>query len=175
MLTSLRRNLFACSDAFFNGSRVLSQRRDLETILSDSTQGLARNRIYLQNILQHATASTDYYRGLAGAGLEDFPVINKNIIRAEFQRFLARGYPSHELHSMSTSGSTGTPFLVVQDRRKRSRVIAELKYFADCAGARSHEPMAFLRVLTAKTQRSWYQQFRGTYGVSIAQSWTKKA
>ena len=156
----LRRNLFTWSDALFNGSRVLSQKRDLEFILGDFAHGRARAQNYLHGLLQHATATTDYYKDLAGAELEDFPVINKSIIRAELPRFLASSYPGHELHSMSTSGSTGAPLSVVQDRRKRSRVIAELKYFADSAGARSHEPMAFLRLLTAKTRRSWFQQFR---------------
>lgn len=160
MLCSLRRGLFTCEDVLLNSSLVLSQKKDLGFTLGDFTQGHPRSQYYLHGLLYHATASADYWKHLAGAELKEFPVINKSIIRAQLPRFLARGYPSHELHSMSTSGSTGTPFSVVQDKRKRSRVIAELKYFADCAGARSHEPMAFLRVLTAKTRRSWFQQFR---------------
>ena len=48
---------------------------------------------------------------------------------------------------MSTSGSTGMPFTVVQNLNKRNRVIAELKYFGEKAGYRSHEKMIFFRVL----------------------------
>ena len=45
----------------------------------------------------------------------------------------------------STSGSTGTPFKVFQNGGKRNRVLAELKYFGDMVGYKSHEKMAFYR------------------------------
>ena len=156
----IRRAVFTSCDTLFNSALVVSQARDLAFVSGNASAGHRRTRNYLHDLLQHAVASTDFYQALVGAKFKDFPVINKDVIRAEFPQFVSRSFSGRELHSMSTSGSTGTPFSVVQDKRKRSRVIAELKYFAHCTGARPYEPMAFLRVLTAKTRRSWYQQFR---------------
>ena len=68
-------------------------------------------------------------------------------------------FKNQDLHTMSTSGSTGTPFTVVQDKRKRSRVIAELKLFGELCGYKSHEKMAFLRVLSEKTRKKRYIEF----------------
>jgi phenylacetate-CoA ligase len=160
MLPALRKAVFSTSDAVFNDSLVLSQKKDLEFILRDPSEGHRRTQAYLSNLLEHATSSTKHYRAWRGASLQQFPVVNKDSYRNAYDSFLSDHFRNEKLHSMSTSGSTGTPFSVVQDKRKRSRVVAELKVFAERAGVKSYEPMAFLRVLSAKTRRSWFQQYR---------------
>ena len=47
------------------------------------------------------------------------------------ERLLSREYSGKELHSMSTSGSTGTPLTIKQNRNKRNRVLAEIIYFGE--------------------------------------------
>ncbi len=54
------------------------------------------------------------------------------------------------LHTMSTSGSTGTPFSVVQNWEKRMRTIADLKVFGEYALYPSHEKMLQLRAYNGK-------------------------
>lgn len=55
------------------------------------------------------------------------------------------------LHTTSTSGSTGVPFVVNQDFLKRSRTIADLKVYGEYAGYKSHEKMLQLRAYNGKT------------------------
>lgn len=50
-----------------------------------------------------------------------------------------------KVHIQTTSGSTGTPFAIPQDTRKRERRIAELKYFGKIVGFKSHETLIHLR------------------------------
>lgn len=58
-----------------------------------------------------------------------------------------------KVHIQSTSGSTGTPFRVPQDTKKRQRRIAELKYFGKIVGFETHEALVHLR-----TWNRWQQK-----------------
>lgn len=58
-----------------------------------------------------------------------------------------------KVHIQSTSGSTGTPFRVPQDIKKRQRRIAELKYFGKIVGFETHEALVHLR-----TWNRWQQK-----------------
>lgn len=63
-------------------------------------------------------------------------------------------------HISSTSGSTGTPFSVTQDFKKRNRTIADLKVFGEMCNYPSHERMICFRVLSEKLHRSPEQEER---------------
>ncbi len=54
------------------------------------------------------------------------------------------------LHISSTSGSTGVPFQVKQNREKRFRTIADLKVYGEYAQYPSHEKMLQLRAYNGK-------------------------
>ena len=49
------------------------------------------------------------------------------------------------VYVQKTSGSTGTPFKIYQDTLKRARRVAELKYFGEIVGFKSHDKLIHLR------------------------------
>jgi phenylacetate-CoA ligase len=55
---------------------------------------------------------------------------------------------------MHTSGSTGTPFVVRQDKNKRSRVYAEMMYFWGKTGYQIGMKYVFFRIWTSLTRKS---------------------
>ena len=64
------------------------------------------------------------------------------------------------VHIQKTSGSTGTPFAIPQDSRKRYRRIAELKYFGEDVGFKSHEKLGQCRIWTKWQSKSKWQSFK---------------
>ena len=155
----IRRNVYWAKDIIFNNSIVLKQYEDIKEVLEDYQIGKQKVDIYLSNILNHAVDTTVYYKGYKGKKLSEFPVVNKMIYKDYYDLFISSIYKGKKLHRMSTTGSTGTPFTIVQDKRKRSRVIAELKLFGEFCGYRQHEKMVFLRVLSEETRKPRYIEF----------------
>ena len=47
---------------------------------------------------------------------------------------------------MSTSGSTGTPFTVLQNMNKRKRMFADLIYFNEICGQKLGEKYMYIKV-----------------------------
>ena len=109
-------------------------------------------------IKHHASLHTDFYRGLDKD--DNFPIINKSIIKDNFEAFKAYAGFEGPIHTSSTSGSTGIPFSVLQDMPKRKRTIADLKVFGEMAEYPSHECMIFFRALSNAHLRSKEQEER---------------
>lgn len=66
----------------------------------------------------------------------------------------SKEFKNEELHTMSTSGSTGTPLVMKQNKNKRLRVMAELIYFGEEANFFVGEKNAFFRVWTKENRNS---------------------
>lgn len=150
----LRRNLFWAKDKVFNKNSIKSQYSDIKQILENYEDGIIKVNNYIDDLLNHATKTTNYYKKYEGKAISDFPVVNKSIFIENYDDFVSSSFKDEKLHTMSTSGSTGTPFTVLQNMSKRDRVIAELKLFGEFCGYKSHEKMVFLRVLSDKTRKS---------------------
>lgn len=103
-------------------------------------------------ILRYATENSEFYAGLKGKNnIKDFPVMNKTLLNANYNRIAVQFYNGRKTHKMYTSGSTGIPFMVIQNMEKRERHIADLKYFGFLAGYTDHEPMCYLRAKPTAT------------------------
>ena len=99
-------------------------------------------------ILRYAADNCLFYRNLKSKQcltLNDFPVVNKIILNANYSDLLTVSDEKQSYHTMYTSGSTGIPFAVAQNMGKRRRHIADLKYFGIMAGYKDHDPMCYLR------------------------------
>ena len=108
-------------------------RRDYQDIRSKMTDRFD-DRDQLDAVLEHATRTTDFYRPLAGADLDDFPVVSKADHKRHGQAMQSSAIGRDGLHVRTTSGSTGTPVEIGQDARKRRRAIADTIYFNEVAG-----------------------------------------
>ena len=156
---AIRRLGFTIKDSFFTPAerRILPHLRDIRGIQADPKLGMERARAHLRDCLDEAVSSSPFYAGYDGKPLEAFPVMNKRLIIGNREKLLSRDYPDPSyLHTVSTSGSTGTPFAVQQNPGKRARVIAELKYWADRAGCPSHEKNVYFRAHSRPSRLSMF-------------------
>lgn len=98
----------------------------------------------LRALLEHAAASAAFYEPYRGQSLPDFPVISKAVVKQDEAAFRSRVFAGARLHRQTSSGSTGEPFVVLQDRGKRERSIADTIVFNELAGLRLGERLMWL-------------------------------
>ena len=113
----------------------------------------------IENLLKHAKKTTEFYKENTTYDINDYPVVNKRILIENYDKILSTKYKNQKLHTMSTSGSTGTPFTVVQDKIKRSRVIAAVIFFGKQCGYSFGERQMFLRVWVKSIKKSGLKKF----------------
>jgi len=109
----------------------------------------------LSDLLNHAIHTTKFYNHLKStAGISDFPIVNKAIIRESFDSFCSGKYSKSDLIQVVTSGSTGTPFKVYHDRNKKLRNHADTIYFASLAGFRIGAKLIYMKIFARQKTRS---------------------
>ncbi|WLT30233.1 hypothetical protein [Geothrix sp. PMB-07] len=141
----------------FHGSPIRRHCQDIETRLRSGQPSTD----LLEGILGFAVKHTPFYAPCKGfSSLQDFPVINKNTIKGHYADFKSDAFPGVHLHSMHTSGSTGTPFEVLQDPEKRRRVQAEVIVFGQRAGYELGDRFVYTRVWTDLNRKSWSSALR---------------
>lgn len=118
----------------------------------------------LHTLLHHAVLNCPFYRGIESGDLFNFPVVNKKILTQNHDLIAVEHekIPGQKgaIHIQHTSGSTGTPFHIPQDTRKRQNRIAELKYFGEIVGFKSHDNLLHLRIWTNWHNKSRLQAFK---------------
>lgn len=161
----IRRTIFWTND-FFHGRRIRKYYDDLNKVHKNFESGSVIQQKHLEKLLLYAKENSAFYRdGFSDAVmLRDFPVMNKvlisrNMDKIRVPRNLIPGQVG-EIHIQKTSGSTGTPFAIPQDTEKRYRRIAELKYYNEEVGVKSHEKIAQCRIWTKWQSKSKGQSFR---------------
>ncbi len=132
----LRRWIYWMVD-FLKGGKIRGHYNDIKFIMEKyhSPESTDKRRSYLDKLLEHAVATSEFYKDYKNfKSLEDFPVINKSIIRDRFNDIQSGAFKNKSNYSMSTSGSSGTPFTTLQNKGKRSRNTADTIYFKQKAG-----------------------------------------
>lgn len=133
--------------------------QELDRMDSRSTEMLNHQQLALDNLLQHAISTTKFYEDIKASSLADFPVVNKNIIRDKQDDFISKKYNKSRLITMTTSGSTGTPFICYQNLAKKQRVNAEVIYYSRKAGYSVGSNLIFLRAITEESHKSRLHQW----------------
>ena len=153
---NIRKPVFWLLD-YLRGSKIGRHYRDIATTLeSDATILQSKSLEYRDNAFRYAMSKVPFYRQLANIErFEDLPLIDKSIVKQQFDQFRSADYLDVKLHKMSTSGSTGTPFTILQDKAKRQRVLAEILYFNHLVGIDLGHRLVYYRVLTKNTRKSW--------------------
>lgn len=158
----LRRNLFWLGDRL-HGSPIGKHFAELRTNNQDYKAGIVYQNERLEELLYHATAYSQFYNEYRGKGIHEFPVVNKAILNEYRNQLVIDGshlpFQKGEMHIQRTSGSTGAPFAIPQDTRKRNRRIAELKYYGETVGFRSHEKLCQCRVWTKWHSKNRWQSY----------------
>ncbi len=138
-------------------------------VYSTLRRGFPTENSQLKNILEWCTKNVEFYKPYAGHNpcLDRFPVINKSIIRENELRFLAPQYDKSKLFRVSTSGSTGTPFSVYQDSRKRQQAAADTIAFSEYAGYHFGTRLYYVRAWDGiQVKGNWYSALRNIVRVN---------
>lgn len=133
------------------GSRVRRHYDELGAVLKNADYGRKVQQQRLSELLAHATAYSEFFKPYAGKSISDFPVTNKQVYIQNHDAVAVaiENIPEQETEKLyidKTSGSTGTPFEVFHDSRKRHRRVAELKYFGESVGFKSHEKLGQCKI-----------------------------
>ncbi len=108
------------------------------------------------SLISHAVKTTGFYgRFSENAALSDLPVVNKDTFRKHYEEFRSSLYrDAKDNRIMTTSGSTGTPFAMIQDRRKAMCNTADSIFLSAVGGYRIGEKTAFIRVWVDNVKKS---------------------
>lgn len=160
----IKRTIYWMND-YFHGKKVRRFYEDMTKVLSDKETGYIIQQQHLKMLLDHASANTAFYSNKKGKDLSEFPIVNKTILNENYDLICVpiEKIPEQEskkLHVQKTSGSTGTPFAIPQDSRKRNRRIAELKFYNEQIGFKSHEMLGQCRIWTKWQSKSKWQSFK---------------
>lgn len=161
-LVKLREVAFWQIDALKGGSvkSAYDEIKKIDELDSDDNFIKSHQQDQLAKLVEHAVKTTQFYSKFEkDTKLSDLPIINKNLIRENQEKFVSSKYPKNELYKMSTSGSTGTPFTCYQDYSKKRRVNAEIIYYSEKAGYSVGKNLIFLRAVTNKSRKSTLHQW----------------
>lgn len=164
-LRSVLLRRFYWTKDFFNGKPVGIFYKELKKCSKNKEFARNLKQERLNALLNYATSNCEFYKGYKGKDLSSFPVVNKRILIENHDKIIVPEdinpyQPSgSKYHIQKTSGSTGTPFAIEQDVRKRNRRVAELKYFGEIVGFKSHESLIHLRIWTKWQSKSKKQIF----------------
>lgn len=145
------------------GSPVKNNFDEIENIMENMSEAEVAQwqKEKIGFLLKTASNNVPFYKDYRNyKQIQDCPVINKSDIKNNYDAFLSAVYRDKPLHKMSTSGSTGTPFTVLQNKEKRNRVIAELIYHNAIVGQYVGDKFIFYRVWTEKNKKSKLQQMK---------------
>lgn len=147
LLEKIRNKAFWSLD-LIKGQKVKAHLEDVRFIIEnfESNESFKRRENHLKAILNHATSTTTFYKQFSGKKLNEFPVINKNIIKANLQNFISNKFDKNNLVKCTTSGSTGTPFVLYQDENKKQRNTADTICFANRAGYKPGHKLFYLKI-----------------------------
>ena len=165
----VKRSLFWLNDSL-HGRPVGQFYEDLKRVNTNYEKGYSIQQEHLKKMLKHAIDNSEFYRQKVGnnkdtVDISMFPITNKTILNLNYDKVCVPfekipGQIENPIHVQKTSGSTGTPFAVLQDTRKRNRRIAELKYYNASVGVLSHEMIAQCRIWTKWQSKSKWQAFK---------------
>lgn len=153
----LLRTSFWVTD-FFKGSPIRRPYDEIRYIQEHYyNESLSIRKMALHKLMDYARKHSPFYANVNGYNLQSFPVMNKHSLIANYDMIKV---PENEIpgqkgqvHIQTTSGSTGIPFRIPQDTRKRFRRVAELKYFGKIVGFNTHDKLVHMR-----TWNKWQQK-----------------
>ena len=147
MLGKLRYKLFWLIDRL-QKNNIRRHYNEIKFLNEDYNSSSAQVVIntYKNNLLEHAINSTNFYKDYSECKFEDFPVVNKNIIRDNFSAFESIFYKPKQRFKVSTSGSTGTPFITYLNKNKKLRNSADTIYFANKSGFNIGDKLFYIRL-----------------------------
>lgn len=139
---NFRKILFRVKDKFQNGV-VSNHYKDIKVFIESDR---LINESQLDKLLSHVKSNVPFYKNISQLKLEEFPIVDKSLIKGNFDDFRAKNYLNKKIIIMTTSGSTGTPFKVFQDLNKKARNHADTLYFGNLAGYNIGNRVIYMKI-----------------------------
>ena len=167
-MISLRQIIFYTLD-FIKGSPIRNHLSDIQRNLQNPNSSKVFQEKRLSSLLAHVIETVSFYESIPQfAKLSDFPVINKNLIRNNFEQFRSSLYRNKKLFSAITSGSTGTPFKIFQDGNKKLRNYADTIYFAERGGFKLGNKLIYMKIWPIERMKSsWHYRLQNMIPVDV--------
>lgn len=161
LLECMRSAAFWCIDAM-KGGKIKKALDILENCESgkwdeDAVRNYQNNAV--KALLNHAQRTVPFYKEQKTNNLLEWPVVNKNILRSRGEEVISSEFSKNQLIQMSTSGSTGTPFVSWQNYDKKKHVNAETLFYNGKIGFSIGRRIIYLRSVVNEVQKSGFQQF----------------
>lgn len=131
ILNTFRNKSFWLLDSY-KGGIIKRHLKEIELCIKESHSEKANDirASHLDRLLKHAVKTTPFYKALDNVSqILDFPVIRKTIIQNDFELFESIEFKNKDNFKISTSGSTGVPFFLIQNQGKRNRNHADVIHF----------------------------------------------
>ena len=170
MKINSRRILFWAIDRL-KKKRVRHHYDQVRTILESDEDGFVADNQEekLAKLLAHVQSTVPFYRNHGVLRLDTLPVVTKSIIKKDILQFRSSVFPDKGVRTVSTSGSTGIPFKVYQDREKTYRNTADTLYFSNRIGYAIGEKLYYFRLWDAFQKKSkWMQQLQNLVPIDVA-------
>ena len=130
------------------GGHIRRHYQDVLQIMEDPFSEKAvnkRNRI-LDELLEHTAKTVPFYSKYEQVDFKMLPIIRKDLVQNNFDSFKSNKFQAKELHKVTTSGSTGIPFLLFINQNKRIRNIADTLFFFRNVGYNIGDRLYYLRL-----------------------------
>lgn len=153
------------------GARYLSTAqwlRDFYAWFPDRRRDWQRGQ--LGSVLRHAAAHVPFYRGMIGPDpdarsipLHELPIVDKDQLRDDTQRFLSDGWERMPYLAKATGGTTGDPWCYVLDKHAWAHMYGAALHFRERIGSCYGERMVVLGSPPSLVPggTSWKAQLRG--------------
>jgi len=155
------RNIIFWSLDVLKNNSVKAHYKEVKFINENPNDSVAiekKNNLLL-DLIAHAQKTTKFYSKINSKTLEDFPVVDKNIIINQFDDFMSSAFNKEDLDKSTTSGSTGVPFEIYKNSNKLSRNSADVIYFSELAYYEIGSQLVYVRLWDKKFMKSKFEFF----------------
>ncbi|MDX1362871.1 phenylacetate--CoA ligase family protein [Arenibacter latericius] len=130
------------------GGNIKKHYQDILHVMDDpfSKKSTENRNNLLDKLLEHSTKTVPFYSPYKQVNFKKLPIISKDLILNNFDDFKSNKFKANELHKVSTSGSTGIPFLLFIDQNKRNRNIADTLFFFKKVGYNIGDRLYYFRL-----------------------------
>ncbi|MDC6364430.1 MULTISPECIES: phenylacetate--CoA ligase family protein [Flavobacteriaceae] len=146
----------------FKGRILGDHRKEIRKILTDpcDTDVNQIRQKNLNRLLGNAVNSVPFYKEYAGyTELSDFPIIDKNVVLNNYEAFASVDYKEANLYKSSSSGSTGIPFSIYQNKTKRQRNTADVIHFLEETGGAVGNKLYYIKLWDYTNAKKWWTRF----------------
>lgn len=159
-LSLARRKAFWIKD-LLKGGNIYKHYKDVEFHYYNynSVKSKSLREIYINKLLHHAKNTVPFYAKVIENDIFSFPVVNKSVIKENYSEFISKSYDRTNLYKTTTSGSTGTPFIIYKDPYKLLRHKADNIFFSQRAGFPIGSKLLYLRVWNEINKKSKLDKF----------------